>query len=188
MLSPCAFSPVRHVVGACDGTENDVLLTVARCGDVPGAIIFTSRIPERFFPGKFDLVFQSHQIFHCFVIAGMHFTYKAALAAIKCVPSASFIFFFFALGLPRKLTRVCSCAVCFRAGGAWCCPTAATTLSSASPAFSRVLCVQPQRLFAVSGGRHPFIFPLHVVVCRCRSSDITIIPGRTKTSAARMRV
>lgn len=34
-----------------------------------GAFIYAVRIPERFFPGKFDIWFQSHQIFHMFVLA-----------------------------------------------------------------------------------------------------------------------
>ena len=33
-------------------------------------IVYLCRIPERFFPGKVDIVFHSHQLFHCFVIAG----------------------------------------------------------------------------------------------------------------------
>ena len=32
--------------------------------------VYLCRIPERFFPGKVDIVFHSHQLFHCFVIAG----------------------------------------------------------------------------------------------------------------------
>lgn len=35
-----------------------------------GAVIYAARIPERLFPGKFDIWFQSHQIFHMFVLAG----------------------------------------------------------------------------------------------------------------------
>ncbi|PVD24930.1 hypothetical protein C0Q70_15424 [Pomacea canaliculata] len=34
-----------------------------------GAVIYAVRIPERIFPGKFDIWFQSHQIFHMFVLA-----------------------------------------------------------------------------------------------------------------------
>ncbi|XP_045165940.1 adiponectin receptor protein-like [Mercenaria mercenaria] len=36
---------------------------------ITGAVIYAVRIPERFFPGKFDIWFQSHQIFHVFVLA-----------------------------------------------------------------------------------------------------------------------
>merc|ERR1719309_1138454 len=40
-----------------------------------GAILYGSRIPERFLPGKCDIWFQSHQIFHVLVIAAafVHF-------------------------------------------------------------------------------------------------------------------
>jgi len=34
-----------------------------------GALFYALRVPERWFPGKFDLWFQSHQIFHVLVIA-----------------------------------------------------------------------------------------------------------------------
>lgn len=36
---------------------------------VCGTMFYALRIPERFFPGKFDIWFQSHQIFHVFVVA-----------------------------------------------------------------------------------------------------------------------
>ncbi|CAH1782506.1 unnamed protein product [Owenia fusiformis] len=36
---------------------------------ISGAVIYAVRIPERIWPGKFDIWFQSHQIFHMFVIA-----------------------------------------------------------------------------------------------------------------------
>ena len=29
-----------------------------------GALVYAQRVPERWFPGKFDLFFHSHQIFH----------------------------------------------------------------------------------------------------------------------------
>lgn len=35
---------------------------------IVGALIYALRIPERIWPGKFDIWFQSHQIFHVFVI------------------------------------------------------------------------------------------------------------------------
>lgn len=36
---------------------------------ITGAAFYALRVPERWFPGKFDLWFQSHQIFHVLVIA-----------------------------------------------------------------------------------------------------------------------
>lgn len=39
---------------------------------ITGAVIYAGRVPERFFPGTFDIVGSSHQIFHLFVVlAGM---------------------------------------------------------------------------------------------------------------------
>ncbi|VDM70088.1 unnamed protein product [Strongylus vulgaris] len=40
-----------------------------------GAAIYATRIPERWFPGRCDLWFQSHQLFHTFVViaAFIHF-------------------------------------------------------------------------------------------------------------------
>lgn len=35
-----------------------------------GAMLYALRVPERWFPGKFDIWFHSHQIFHVFVLGG----------------------------------------------------------------------------------------------------------------------
>ncbi|XP_077325018.1 adiponectin receptor protein 2 isoform X2 [Lithobates pipiens] len=37
---------------------------------ITGAALYAARIPERFFPGKCDIWFHSHQLFHVFVVAG----------------------------------------------------------------------------------------------------------------------
>jgi len=37
---------------------------------ITGAVLYAVRVPERFFPGKLDIWFHSHQLFHCFVMAG----------------------------------------------------------------------------------------------------------------------
>ncbi|CAL4080700.1 unnamed protein product, partial [Meganyctiphanes norvegica] len=42
---------------------------------IAGAAIYAARVPEKLFPGKFDLWIQSHQIFHVFVLAGAYVTY-----------------------------------------------------------------------------------------------------------------
>jgi adiponectin receptor len=36
---------------------------------IVGAGLYAGRIPEKFFPGKFDIYFSSHQIFHFLVVA-----------------------------------------------------------------------------------------------------------------------
>ncbi|XP_023329414.1 adiponectin receptor protein [Eurytemora carolleeae] len=43
---------------------------------ITGALLYGARIPERFLPGKFDLWFQSHQIFHVLVIAAAFVHYR----------------------------------------------------------------------------------------------------------------
>jgi adiponectin receptor len=49
-----------------------------------GALIYASRIPERFFPGKCDIWFQSHQLFHLFVVAAAFVHYRGiSLMAIN---------------------------------------------------------------------------------------------------------
>ncbi|XP_067855799.1 adiponectin receptor protein 2-like [Heptranchias perlo] len=42
---------------------------------ITGAALYAARIPERFFPGKCDIWFHSHQLFHILVVAGafVHF-------------------------------------------------------------------------------------------------------------------
>ena len=42
---------------------------------IGGAVVYALRVPERFFPGKFDIWGHSHQIFHVFVVmaAVMHY-------------------------------------------------------------------------------------------------------------------
>lgn len=35
-----------------------------------GAFISAARIPERFWPGQFDYIFNSHNVMHCFVVFG----------------------------------------------------------------------------------------------------------------------
>lgn len=36
---------------------------------IAGAGIYAARVPERFAPGRFDLLGASHQVFHCLVVA-----------------------------------------------------------------------------------------------------------------------
>lgn len=42
---------------------------------IVGACLYAARIPERLFPGKFDIWFQSHQIFHVFVVVAAYVHY-----------------------------------------------------------------------------------------------------------------
>ena len=44
-----------------------------------GLYVYTVRCPERNRPGKFNVCGHSHQIWHCFVVFGIIFTYVAVL-------------------------------------------------------------------------------------------------------------
>jgi adiponectin receptor len=46
---------------------------------IVGATIYMLRLPERFFPGLFDIFGSSHQIFHIFIVIAAVMTYYAAL-------------------------------------------------------------------------------------------------------------
>ena len=52
-----------------------------------GALLYAARIPERFIPGKCDIWFQSHQIFHVLVIVAAFVHYQGisemAMARLK---------------------------------------------------------------------------------------------------------
>ncbi|KAN0131642.1 hemolysin-III related domain containing protein [Lactarius tabidus] len=50
---------------------------------IAGAVLYANRVPERLAPGKFDLFFSSHQIFHVFVIVAALSTYACVLAAFE---------------------------------------------------------------------------------------------------------
>ncbi len=36
---------------------------------IVGALLYAMRVPERFYPGRFDYLGASHQIFHCLILA-----------------------------------------------------------------------------------------------------------------------
>lgn len=49
-----------------------------------GAMFYVSRVPEKWKPGWFDLVGQSHQIFHVFVVIGALAHYVSVLILYEC--------------------------------------------------------------------------------------------------------
>jgi len=75
------FIPGMHCLynsgwsGAVVEFSLDRLLTMAFLY-IFGAFLYAARIPERFLPGKFDIWFQSHQIFHVFVVAAAFVHYN----------------------------------------------------------------------------------------------------------------
>ncbi|AEE86910.1 putative protein [Arabidopsis thaliana] len=48
-----------------------------------GALVYATRIPERWMPGKFDIAGHSHQLFHVLVVAGAFTHYRAGLVYLK---------------------------------------------------------------------------------------------------------
>ena len=48
-----------------------------------GAVVYAARVPERWFPGRFDLVGHSHQLFHLFVIAGAYAHYLGGVEYLR---------------------------------------------------------------------------------------------------------
>jgi adiponectin receptor len=62
---------------------------------IVGALFYAWRVPERFFPGRCDLWFHSHQIFHLFVIAAAFVHYHGIsmmamhrLTTGDCIPDS----------------------------------------------------------------------------------------------------
>ncbi|KAL6012845.1 Heptahelical transmembrane protein 4 [Asimina triloba] len=48
-----------------------------------GALVYTTRVPERWKPGKFDIIGHSHQLFHVLVVAGAYTRYRVGLVYLK---------------------------------------------------------------------------------------------------------
>ncbi|XP_077233853.1 heptahelical transmembrane protein 4-like isoform X2 [Tasmannia lanceolata] len=48
-----------------------------------GALVYATRIPERWKPGKFDIAGHSHQLFHVLVVLGAFTHYRAGLVYLK---------------------------------------------------------------------------------------------------------
>jgi len=69
---------------------------------IAGAGIYATRVPERFAPGRFDLLGASHQVFHCLVVAaaGSHL-----VGLVKVCSLFSFLFIFSPLSTLFSLGR-----------------------------------------------------------------------------------
>lgn len=74
-------------------------LILMGCLYILGAMFYALRVPERFFPGKCDLWFQSHQIFHVLVIAAAFVHYHGItemathrMSIGECTPKTPLMF------------------------------------------------------------------------------------------------
>ncbi|KAF5397237.1 Adiponectin receptor 1 [Paragonimus heterotremus] len=67
-MIPCVHTIA--IAGFWESVENKSLgwLFLMAVLYISGASIYAARIPERILPGRFDIWFQSHQIFHVFVV------------------------------------------------------------------------------------------------------------------------
>ncbi|KAJ2048515.1 hypothetical protein GGH13_009042, partial [Coemansia sp. S155-1] len=50
---------------------------------IAGATLYGARIPERWWPGRFDYWMHSHQIFHVFVVAAAAVHYVGVAQALR---------------------------------------------------------------------------------------------------------
>ncbi|KZT58994.1 HlyIII-domain-containing protein [Calocera cornea HHB12733] len=87
-LGLCAVVPVTHAMYAYGyyRIKHEMgldWLLASGALYVMGALIYGGRIPERFAPGKFDIFFTSHQIFHCFVVAAALCQYVCVVVALN---------------------------------------------------------------------------------------------------------
>jgi adiponectin receptor len=48
-----------------------------------GVVVYATRVPERWMPGRFDLAGHSHQLFHALVVAGAYAHYLAGLVYLS---------------------------------------------------------------------------------------------------------
>ncbi|KAL5225312.1 hypothetical protein ABZP36_011951 [Zizania latifolia] len=80
--------PVAHKLALYGGTVREA--AVSACYEALmgalyglGVAVYAARVPERWFPGRFDLVGHSHQLFHLLVVAGAYAHYLGALEYLK---------------------------------------------------------------------------------------------------------
>ena len=86
-LGLSAAIPIFHLllfkssIRGFEGLPRLVFWYIGGISYVSGALMYIKRIPERFFPGLFDLFGSSHQIFHCLIVVGVITHYLGCLDA-----------------------------------------------------------------------------------------------------------
>eukprot|EP01136_Pigoraptor_vietnamica_P043792 Opistho-1_new@19686 len=87
-MGACGVVPVTHFLAvygfnlARDAASFDFLMIMAALY-LTGGAMYGARIPERFAPGKFDLLFHSHQLFHILVVTAALFHYYGMVRAFN---------------------------------------------------------------------------------------------------------
>jgi len=74
----CHYVALEGVYSAVHVAAHDSLILMAVMY-ITGACIYACRVPEKWWPGKFDLWFNSHQIMHVFVVLGASVSYHGLL-------------------------------------------------------------------------------------------------------------
>ncbi len=78
-----AGTPIVHLnIANIPGNEVPLDFTLWYIGGafyVVGGLLYTLKFPERFWPGRFCIIGNSHQIFHCCVLVGVFSTYFACV-------------------------------------------------------------------------------------------------------------
>ncbi|VDL99614.1 unnamed protein product [Schistocephalus solidus] len=70
------YVPRQYPNGYCESSVFWSLQMLSCCAAV---VFYLSRIPERFYPGKFDVIGHSHNFFHIFSLFGLYYQYQAIL-------------------------------------------------------------------------------------------------------------
>ena len=75
LLGLCGVFPWAHVLLThphIESVRNAMALDIAMGASyLFAAVVFSLRVPEKWFPGRFDFWLHSHQIFHIFVVLGL---------------------------------------------------------------------------------------------------------------------
>ena len=78
-----AAIPIMHLIifGAegFDGSFSFILWIIGGLSYIIGALLYILKFPERFWPGRFCIVGNSHQIFHILVLVGVFTHYFGCL-------------------------------------------------------------------------------------------------------------
>ncbi|CAG5101953.1 Oidioi.mRNA.OKI2018_I69.chr1.g74.t1.cds [Oikopleura dioica] len=74
-IFPTFHAYFKHGIDVAFNEEAFSLLCIFFSSGTTGVLIYATEVPERFFPGKFDIFFHSHQIFHIFAVGAgaVHF-------------------------------------------------------------------------------------------------------------------
>ncbi|KJE94525.1 adiponectin receptor 1b [Capsaspora owczarzaki ATCC 30864] len=82
-LLPVAHYTYLYGLAAAVNTSSLDVLGIMALLYVSGAVIYVTRVPERFFPGKFDYWLHSHQVFHILVVAAALTHYYGVYTAMQ---------------------------------------------------------------------------------------------------------